>query len=115
MIAASNKESLSQIKDLKRQVIYQPISIIENHYHSVFHSFELTLKNRAQRKFKFDEDFLNTMNFIMMQVSELESALHKRHPDSIAALIAATAPSDHNDRESELRQHLDTVKVRHNL
>ena len=55
------------------------------------------------------------MNFIMTQVSELESALHKRHPDSIAALIAATAPSDHNDRESELRQHLDTVKVSYNL
>ena len=68
-----------------------------------------TLKSSLVQIFKYNE------LLTMMQVSELESALHKRHPDSIAALIAATAPSDHGDRESELRHHLDTVKVSYNL
>ena len=44
-----------------------------------------------------------------MQVAELERALRKRHPDSIASLIAATQPAEYSDKIAEMKGHLERV------
>ena len=52
-----------------------------------------------------------TVSDLKRQVAELESALHKRHPDSIAALIAATQPADYSAKIQEMQENLVRVQA----
>ena len=52
-----------------------------------------------------------TISDLKRQVAELESALHKRHPDSIAALIAATQPADYSSKIQEMQEQVTKVKA----
>ena len=54
---------------------------------------------------------LRTISDLKRQISELETALHKRHPDSIAALIAATKPVDNSGKIKEMQETLVRVKA----
>ena len=53
---------------------------------------------------------VRTISDLKRQIAELESALHKRHPDSITALIAATTPVDNSAKILEMQETLVRVK-----
>ena len=76
------------------------------------HSVKLLQSSEHEQKLvaTATADNLRTISDLKRQVAELESALHKRHPDSIAALIAATQPPDNSTKIQEMQETL--VRVR---